>query len=83
MRRYCEIRWSFFSQMLTEMEKTMDVRTNRLPTANDDMVLGMLKSMQNLEPDQRTLENAMGLTAAITGAQFQTSEDTQGSCMMR
>ena len=47
-------------------------------TANDEMVLGMLKEMQNLEPDQRTLENVVGLTAAITGAQFQASEDTQG-----
>ena len=34
--------------------------------------------MQKLEPDQRTLENAVGLTAAIAGAQFQASEDTQG-----
>ena len=67
-----------FSQMLTEMEKTMDVRTNMQSTANDEMVLGMLKEMQNLAPDQRTLENVVGLTAAITGAQFQASEDTQG-----
>ena len=42
------------------------------------MVLGMLKEMQNLAPDQRTLENAVGLTAAIVGAQLQASEDTQG-----
>ena len=67
-----------FSQMLTEMEKTMAVRTNMQTTANDEMVLGMLKEMQNLAPDQRTLENAVALTAAITGAQFQASEDTQG-----
>ncbi|MBR5224927.1 MAG: helix-turn-helix transcriptional regulator, partial [Clostridia bacterium] len=32
-----------FSQMLTEMEKTMDVRSNRQTTANDEMVLGMMK----------------------------------------
>lgn len=67
-----------FGQMLTELEKAMDVRTNMQPTANDEMVLGMLKEMQNLEPDQRTLENVVGLTAAITGAQLQASEDTQG-----
>ena len=67
-----------FSQMLTEMEKTMAIRTNMQTTANDEMVLGMLKEMQNLAPDQRTLENAVALTAAITGAQFQASEDTQG-----
>lgn len=67
-----------FSQMLTELEKAMDVRTNMQPTANDEMVLGMLKEMQNLELDQRTLENVVGLTAAITGAQLQASEDTQG-----
>ena len=67
-----------FGQMLTEMEKAMDVRTNMRPTANDEMVLGMLKEMQNLPPDQRTLENVVGLTAAITGVQLQVSEDTQG-----
>ena len=67
-----------FSQMLTEMEKTMDVKTNMQSTANDEMVICMLKEMQNLAPDQRTLENAVGLTAAITGAQLQASEDTQG-----
>lgn len=67
-----------FSQMLTEMEKEMAVRTNMQPTANDEMVLGMLKGMQSLEPDQRTLENAVALTAAIAGAQLQASEDTQG-----
>ena len=66
-----------FSQMLTEMEKAMDVRTNMQLTANDEMVLGMLKEMQNLEPDQRTLENVAGLTAAITGAQIQASNQTQ------
>ena len=38
----------------------------------------MLKEMQNLAPDQRTLESVVGLTAAITGAQLQASEDTQG-----
>lgn len=67
-----------FSQMLTEIEKAMDIRKNMQPTANDKMVLGMLKEMQNLAPDQRTLENAVGLTAAIVGAQLQASEDTQG-----
>ena len=67
-----------FSQMLTEMEKEMAVRPNRQTTANDEMVLGMLKEMQNLAPDQRTLENAVALTAAITGAQLQASEYTQG-----
>lgn len=56
----------------------MDVKTNMKPTANDEMVLGMLKEMQNLAPDQRTLESVVGLTAAITGAQLQASEDTQG-----
>ena len=67
-----------FSQMLTEIEKAMDIRKNMQPTANDEMVLGMLKEMQNLAPDQRTLENAVGLTAASVGAQLQASEDTQG-----
>ena len=67
-----------FSQMLTEIEKAMDVRTNIQPTANDEMVLSMLKEMQNLPPDQRTLENVAGLTASIAGAQLQASEDTQG-----
>lgn len=67
-----------FSQMLTEMEKAMDVRANRQPAANDEMVLGILKEMQNLPSDQRTFENIVGLTAAITGAQLQASEDTQG-----
>ena len=67
-----------FSQMLTEMEKTMDVKTNMQSTANDEMVICMLKEMQNLAPDQRTFESIVGLTAAITGAQFQASEDTQG-----
>ena len=66
-----------FSQMLTEMEKTMDVRPNRQTTANDEMVLGMMKEMQNLAPDQRTLENIVDLTAAITGAQLQASDDAQ------
>lgn len=66
-----------FSQMLMEMEKAMDTRTNMQPTANDEMVLGMLKGIQNLAPDQRTLENVAGLTAAITGAQIQASNQTQ------
>ena len=41
------------------------------------MVLCMLKEMQNLPPDQRTLENIVGLTATIAGAQLQANEDTQ------
>ena len=66
-----------FSQMLTEIEKTLDVRNKLQPTANDEMVLGMLRGMQNLAPDQRTLENVAGLTASIVSAQLQASDDAQ------